>query len=212
MKCRSPVGRKPSGRFLLRLGAGLHAALKQAARVSGLSLNDYCARKPAAPMGIAARHGAIDAVDRAAALAGDALVGLVVFGSWARGDLTDSSDVDVLVVVDRSLRLTRALYRQWDQRPVTWDGRPVEPHFVHLPDAGERVSGLWAEVAASRLGLRRARGSPAFALRATAGKGLRARGSGLKGSRREDPADPRSELARRMKGGVCILLGRFSPR
>jgi len=37
------------GRFLLRISPGLHAALREAATAQGLSLNDYCARKLAAP-------------------------------------------------------------------------------------------------------------------------------------------------------------------
>jgi hypothetical protein len=48
---------------------------------------------------------------------------------------------------DRQLRLSRALYARWDERPVEWDGRPVEPHFVWLPDPAEPASGLWGEVA-----------------------------------------------------------------
>ena len=56
------------------------------------------------------------------------------------------SDVDALIVVDRMLRLNRALYRAWDAEPVTWQGRPVDPHFVH-PAEDETFTGLWAEVA-----------------------------------------------------------------
>jgi predicted nucleotidyltransferase len=140
--------RQASGRFLLRIAPGLHAALRAAARASKVSLNDYCARKLAAPIGaLAAVPPAAAVVERAATVCRAGLVGVVVYGSWARGEATASSDVDVLVVLDRETSPSRALYRSWDEEPPTWDGRPVEPHFVRLPDPEERVSGLWAEVA-----------------------------------------------------------------
>ncbi len=86
-------------------------------------------------------------VRRACTLLGDSLVGLAVFGSWARGQLSDTSDVDVLVVINREVPVTRELYRRWDEASVVWDARPVEPHFLHLPSGTGVPSGLWAEVA-----------------------------------------------------------------
>ena len=134
-----------SGRFLLRLDPGLHDALRRAAVDAGLSLNEYCARKLASP-GVS-EGAAANAVTRAAAVCGEHLRGVAVFGSWARGTAPASSDVDLLVVVAPALPVTRELYRAWDAAPVWWEGRPVEPHFVRLPPAHARPSGLWAEVA-----------------------------------------------------------------
>jgi hypothetical protein len=54
--------------------------------------------------------------------------------------------VDVLVILDRGRPLDRGLYRDWDSAPVTWGGRAVDPHFVHLPADG-RATGLWGEAA-----------------------------------------------------------------
>jgi hypothetical protein len=137
-----------SGRFVLRLEPGLHAALRQAAAASRLSLNDYCARKLAAPLGnLAALADASRAVSRAAGLFGDHLVGVAAFGSWARREAGASSDVDVLVVVDPDIAITRQLYRTWDDEPMSWEGHPTEPHFVQLPPPDTIVAGLWAEVA-----------------------------------------------------------------
>jgi len=122
---------------------GLHAALRKAADSLGMSLNDYCTRKLAVPAGnLAALKEAAGSVPRAAEIFGADLVGIVVFGSWVRDELTDSSDIDLLVVLERRLPLTRSLYRAWDQTPVTWEGRPVEPHFVHLPAPGETKGGV----------------------------------------------------------------------
>ena len=57
---------RASGRFVLRIEPGLHEALRNAARASGLSLNDYCARRLAAPTNGSEVGGAAHAVRRAA--------------------------------------------------------------------------------------------------------------------------------------------------
>jgi predicted nucleotidyltransferase len=135
-----------SGRFVLRIDPGLHAALRAAAEEAGLSLNEYCRRKLMAP-GLRVSGPATAVVSAAMAAVGGGLVGVVAFGSWARDELTSRSDVDVLVVVDAGVVIRRELYRIWDANPLSWGGHPVEPHFVRVPDPEARISGLWAEVA-----------------------------------------------------------------
>ncbi len=138
---------RASGRFVLRLPPPLHRALQAAARARAVSLNEYCVRRLAAPgAAAAADQSAAALVIAAATLVGDRLAGIVVYGSWARGEAAAGSDVDVLVVVDRSVALTRSLYRAWDRSPATWHGRAVDAHFAHLP-AGDVEGGLWGEVA-----------------------------------------------------------------
>jgi len=133
---------------VLRIPPDLHAVLRRAAKGAGLSLNDYCARKLAAPLGnLTAFPGAVEVVERAALLFGEELIGIAAFGSWARGELAETSDIDVVVVVGQDVKLTRALYRRWDEAPVFWSRRTVEPHFTHLPAADEKAGGLWAEMA-----------------------------------------------------------------
>ena len=139
---------RASGRFVLRLDSGLHAALRAAARDAGLSLNEYCVRKLAAPLGNLAELGETTAiVQRAAALHGDRLLAVAAFGSWVRGEHRRGSDVDVLVVLDPGLALRRRLYDAWDEEPLTVGGLPVQAHLVHPPDDPHRAGGLWAEVA-----------------------------------------------------------------
>lgn len=139
-------GDLPSGRFVLRIEPELHAALKQAAEKAGLSLNEVCARKLAAP-GLALAGPAGSAVERSVEVAGGRVTGILVFGSWARGELSDDSDVDLLIVVPDDLALSRALYHRWDESPVFWEGHRVEPHFAHHPGPEDPVTGLWAEAA-----------------------------------------------------------------
>ena len=144
----SQTGRPKSGRFVVRMPPALHAALEGAARASGLSLNTYCVRHLAtAGLGIVGDKDVTALVGHAHEVVGDALSGIVLHDSWIRGEATPSSDVDALIVVDSGVALNRALYREWDAKPiVTWRGRRLDPHFVHLPEDGES-SGLWAEVA-----------------------------------------------------------------
>ena len=86
-------------------------------------------------------------IRRATDVLRDALVGVVAFGSWARGELGPSSDIDVLIVAAPSVPITRALYRLWDDQPIDWKGHPIEAHFARLPDGTRPPSGFWAEVA-----------------------------------------------------------------
>jgi predicted nucleotidyltransferase len=144
-KSRKP----PSGKFVLRLSPELHAMLREAAHDAGLSLNDYCVRKLAAPVGdIAVHSDASVLVARAADLFADDLMAIVVYGSWARGEARAGSDVDVLIVVAPGVPVTRALYRKWDDLPpISWDGHVVDPHFIHPPDRDRGTRGSWAEAA-----------------------------------------------------------------
>ena len=128
---RNSEGSESSGRFVLRIDPGLHAALREAAAIAGLSLNSYCATRLAVPLGdpaIFAQRAAV--VRRAATLLRGRVAAVAVFGSWARGEATAKSDVDVLIAVDEAVVLNRALYPDWDAAPVEWDGRPGGPHLV----------------------------------------------------------------------------------
>jgi len=137
-----------SGRFVLRIDPGLHGALREAARSAGVSLNEYCARKLATPtFAVDGLEFTIEAMRRAAMVIGESLIGLAAFGSWTREELHDESDIDLLVVVEDKVRLSRDLYLAWDEAPIRWNGHRVEPHFVHLPGSERSTLGLWAEVA-----------------------------------------------------------------
>jgi len=135
-----------SGRFLLRLPPALHASLRDAARDAGLSLNEYCVRALAAAPGASVGPGAAVAT-RATAAFGAEFVGAVVHGSWARGEASASSDVDVLVVLASANRVTRSTYEAWDVEPITHDDREVDVHFAALPVGDVDPGPMWLEVA-----------------------------------------------------------------
>jgi predicted nucleotidyltransferase len=137
-----------SGRFLLRIGAHLHERLQGAARSFGVSLNELCTRQLSVPgPAVLVEQGAAASVERSLTQFGAALAGVLVYGSYARGDAAAASDVDLLVVVDPAIPLTRTLYRDWDVEPVEWQGRHVDPHFIHLPTHRRTAPGAWCEAA-----------------------------------------------------------------
>jgi len=145
-RSRTTARSAASGRFVLRLDPQLHGLLRDDAKAAGVSLNDWCSRTLAAPgaAGLDAAAGVVQAIR--SRLGGD-LLGVVVYGSFARGELATGSDVDVLVVLAEGMPITRALYRQWDGVLPAWNGREIDLHFVHLPEPIAPVSGSWAEAA-----------------------------------------------------------------
>lgn len=74
----------------------------------------------------------------------DALLGIVLFGSRARGEGATHSDYDYLVVVDQSVTIDRKLYRLVDN---VFDDPLVSCHVVKLPMNMDNVGSLWLEVA-----------------------------------------------------------------
>lgn len=136
----------PSGRFVLRLDPELHAALRREAAELGLSLNEHCSRVMATQRACADGDAAA-VIREIRRRAGGDLVGIVAYGSWARGEPTDTSDVDLLVVLDERLPITRSLYRSWDDTRLRWGARDVDVHLVHPPRPETGISGTWAEAA-----------------------------------------------------------------
>jgi hypothetical protein len=148
---------KPSGRFVLRVPPELHRRLRSRASAEGISLNSLCVRLletglSGAP--VATSHstkavdpGLLEAIGRKWY---GQLVGIVLFGSAARGEAIETSDVDLLIVLESTTRIERSLYDRWDG-VLRSRGRPgedrVSPQFAALPPSPEEVGGLWLEVA-----------------------------------------------------------------
>jgi hypothetical protein len=139
-------------RVLLRLPEDLHRSLTQAAAAAGLSFNELCVRRLAAP----AQPGDVSSlralvIDRARTSYGDALQGVVALGSWARGEAAAHSDIDVLIAIDPSVALTRDLYRAWDAAPLEFEGRVIDAHVIHPPATGTPPGAVWCEAAVDGL-------------------------------------------------------------
>jgi hypothetical protein len=133
---------------LLRLPADLHRSLVKAAADVNLSFNEFCVRRLRAPADAPALSPVrTSVVARARALFGDRLAGVLVLGSWARGEAAATSDIDVLIVLDPRTALTRDLYRAWDADPLRCEGRAVDAHFAHPPVAGAAPTAVWCEAA-----------------------------------------------------------------
>jgi predicted nucleotidyltransferase len=133
---------------LLRLPADLHRTLVRAAADAGLSFNELCVRRLSAPsdaQGLSAVRSRV--VTRAQSVFGDRLVGVLVLGSWARGEAAATSDIDVLIVIDATTALTRDLYRRWDLEPISFEGRAIDAHFAHPSLAGTLPTAVWCEAA-----------------------------------------------------------------
>lgn len=132
---------------MLRLAPNLHDRLKRLARDEALSLNEYCNRVLGSRQGHRGKGSAAPIIDRAVSALGESLIGIVLYGSWARDEATDRSDVDVAFVLERRVRLSPKLYREWEEEPMAWEGRPIEAQFVHLPEGEGVPSGFWGELA-----------------------------------------------------------------
>lgn len=111
--------------------------------MAGVSMNEFCIQRIASP---AVERHAREIVAEAEHLFGRDLLGVVEYGSVARSEAAEGSDVDLLIVIDRRVPLTRDLYRQWDAQPRIAGGRAVDAHFTYLPDT-RTTGGIWAEVA-----------------------------------------------------------------
>ncbi len=135
--------------LFLRVDANLSRKLKEQAAKAGLSINEYCSALMDQSLELKIcsaneEHGAI--VHAAQLMFSDKLEGVVLFGSVARGDNTEESDLDILVVLERSVAINRSIYARWDAS-VEGIAKNLSIHFVHLPLEVESQSGLWCEVA-----------------------------------------------------------------
>lgn len=128
-----------SGKFVIRIDPQLHVLLKEQAKRAGLSLNQIVIQRLQ------------NEVDQNFAVIqnqfGKELLGIILFGSTVRGDQRKSSDIDLLIVLKESTKLSRKLYSEWDDKVESQLGPQYSPQFVHLPKDLKQVSGLWLEAA-----------------------------------------------------------------
>ncbi len=152
--------KQPSGRFVIRMSGALHVRLREEGRRTGRSLNQVCVAKlqaagPSIPGSRVevARTGFIfpDFLEAVIRRWPEQIVGVILFGSAARGDAAEDSDIDLMLVMQPEVKITRGLYRLWEEFCQDYDGAQdcdmISPHFVSLPAGLEGAGGLWYETA-----------------------------------------------------------------
>ncbi|RIL11992.1 MAG: hypothetical protein DCC75_01305, partial [Proteobacteria bacterium] len=137
---------KASGKFVLRLNPKLHNTIRSRAHARGISLNAMCQQLILA--GLRQTQDELpqlqhEIISKATKLHGDGFLGLVLFGSVARGDYDHISDMDLLLVLERGVSLQRDLYRAWDKEFA----QKISVHYAHLPAAPNQAGSLWLECA-----------------------------------------------------------------
>jgi predicted nucleotidyltransferase len=130
--------------FILRTPPALHGWLKETAAKRALSLNATCCSLLDEISTLKnTTSSELDGVIRVIKdWLGSKLLGIVLFGSRARGDSWHGSDYDLLVIVSNELTICRELYRDWDNLRIL---DQYSPHFCHLPERGDPLSPLFLE-------------------------------------------------------------------
>jgi hypothetical protein len=129
--------------FVLRIPEAMHQRIKERAFEQGISINQWMTQKLQTSDAYATRQFQ-EPIQEVMDAFGNALVGIVVFGSFVRDQMHSSSDVDWLLVM-QGQPIERGLYRQWATLNI--DDRH-SPQFVQYPDAvDETLGSLWLEVA-----------------------------------------------------------------
>jgi len=128
-------------RLLLRIPPVLHRILKARAAEADVSVNALIERLLEAGLRLDPTEALV--IETARRLYGDDFVGLLLFGSRARGDAHAGSDTDLLLVLRDTVRIERELYRTWDKLLP----ERVSLHLAHLPASPYEPGSLWLECA-----------------------------------------------------------------
>ncbi len=134
-----------SGRFVVRINPDLHRQLVEDGRRTNQSLNAVCVERLSRVTDLTSDYLAAWRVPY-----GTDLVGIVLFGSVARGEARADSDADVLFVLRSARAPVRSDYHAFDALPHAvrrFQGHEVSPHVVRLPFSPLEVGSLWLEVA-----------------------------------------------------------------
>lgn len=141
-----------SGKFVLRLEPKFHRLLSQEAKRRRASLNSLCISL--LQRGLEKGESTDErfeflkpVLDQIKSHFGKDLQGVFIFGSQVTGQATESSDLDLLIVLEKLIPLARSLYRWWDEKVSLSGTIVVNPQFVHLPLSVEEAGSLWLEVA-----------------------------------------------------------------
>ena len=136
---------RASGKFVVRIDPSLHRELRETGARERISLNELCSRLLARTESKAESENPLLRALRTTF--GANLLGVVLFGSRARGQAKKESDWDVLIVLSGSVPIRAELYRIWDKELESQVESGTSPHFCHLPQDLDSAGSLWFEVA-----------------------------------------------------------------
>ena len=142
--------------FLLRAPVALMKKLSVRARKQGMSLNqlcldllakadsDVCESNKGFALEGSASFGQFTkfAIDTILPAFGPDLCGVILYGSYARGEYRQSSDIDLLVVLNNKIPIERDLYSRIPDTLI--ENRQVSAMIVNLPN---NPRGIWLDVA-----------------------------------------------------------------
>ena len=150
---------KLSGKFVLRISEKLHFALRKHSEKQGTSLNSLCTdiltsslTSSSAASFSYSKSLPSPFLEKLIETWKDKLCGIILFGSVARKEETEKSDIDLLLILKESIELNRHLYREWDHfyEPLKHSlhlFKEISPQFVTLPKDPFQVGSLWYDVA-----------------------------------------------------------------
>lgn len=135
------------------MDGAIHKRLAQCAEGFHVSINELCLRFIRSGLEGGSKDdpwwkkegmGLVDLIRRR--FGGD-VVGIAAFGSQVSGTATASSDLDILIVLDAHIPLSRSFYSWWDEAVPQKNGGEINPQFVHLPKETKEAGGIWLEAA-----------------------------------------------------------------
>jgi hypothetical protein len=133
--------------FLLRLESSLFESLKTRAADVGVSMNEFC--KNLLGKDSPSANQKFDGLGKFLKTKMKVeLIGVVLFGSTARGTATANSDTDLLIILESDDIISRDLYDCWDDYIAEnneLDLKQYSPHFCPLPTVALRTEGIWLE-------------------------------------------------------------------
>lgn len=135
--------------FVLRLDQALFHLLQRQAQKQEISINAHCVSllREASLLNSRPHEALIKAGQK---IFGQSLLGLILFGSVARGTANKSSDMDLLFVLEDFCPVDSGIYRKWDReiplKILQSVPHEISPHFVHLPKNLKSAGSLWLEV------------------------------------------------------------------
>jgi hypothetical protein len=146
-----------SGKFVVRISPVLHESLKRSSEEQGISLNRLCEVRLSENAGLVGFPDLGEGLSWILSRLSERLQGVILFGSYARGEMTAGSDIDLLLVLRPGLSPSRQFYLDWATQIAPGlrriHNREISPQFVAFPEEPEQAGSLWLEAAIDGIAL-----------------------------------------------------------